>query len=318
MSIELHVDPFVGGMSWDKFLESKPTYSAALDGFVNVGPRYDDQKVMVNFNHHEEVDRLATRATCAQVLMAIRQGMFHKFRDFQGPKLNVFVNDCDEDVCTSWFLLHNHHLVTNTMNPLINKLVSMEDALDSTAGAYPFPADLPALQELAWVFEPYRQFRLNGGLDTRSASAFGAIIYDVEHRIKQYVTGNGGLIPLDTRYEIMGGGNGWAMVKEIGAHARTGMFSDGIKAYVSVRERDKEHHFHSDRWTYTLGKLSPFIPFNLVELTEVFNKEDLAVTDTDRWGGGNNIMGSPRVNGSALDPDMITQLIKETQYEKDI
>lgn len=51
-------------------------FSIALDGYVNVGPRFDHEGPRVNFNHHEEVDRLATRATCGQVLMAIRQGLF--------------------------------------------------------------------------------------------------------------------------------------------------------------------------------------------------------------------------------------------------
>ena len=179
MSIELYVDPEVSGKSWQEFLSSCMRFSAALDGYVNVGPRFDATKMVVNFNHHEEVDRLATRATCAQSLMAIRQGMFSSFRDLSGPQLTVYVNDCDEDVCTSWFLLKHHYMVDRTMNPLLNRLVSMEDALDATAGAYPFPADLPALRELAWIFEPYRQFRLNGGLDKRESSAFHSIIVDV-------------------------------------------------------------------------------------------------------------------------------------------
>lgn len=306
MSIQLFVEPFVSGISWEKFCDKYSNYSVALDGFVNVGPRFDEKKIMVNFNHHEEVDRLATRATCAQVLMAIRQGMFSKFRDEYGVKANVYVNDCDEDVCTSWFLLNNSHMVEETMNPMINRLVSMEDALDSTAGAYPFPADLPALKELAWVFEPYRQFRMNGGLEKRNAASFHSIITDVEHRILQHVTGRGkAVLVFDTRYELIGGGNGWAMVKEVGPYARTAMFSDGIKAYVSVKERQ------DGNWTYTIGKLSPFIPLDLLKLTEKLNQVDEIVTETNRWGGGNNIMGSPRTTGSLLNPENLSKVIKE-------
>lgn len=291
--------------SWDHFLKSAPKFGVALDGYVHEGPRFDNSKVVVNFNHHEGVDRLATRATCAQVLMAIRQGMFYKFRDmFGSPCARVFVNDCDEDVCTSWFLLNNHHLVDSTMNPIINRLVAMEDALDSTAGAYPFPADLPALKELAWVFEPYRQFRMSGGLDKRNADAYRSIITDVENRILQHVAGRGKSISfLDTRYELIGGGDGWSMVKEVGPYARTAMFGDGIKAYVSVRERS------DGRYTYTIGKLSPFIPLDLLSLTEALNREDDIVGE-DKWGGGNNIMGSPRSRGSSFKPDKLSEIIK--------
>lgn len=308
MSIELNVDPTVGGLSWESFCNKYPGYSVALDGFVNVGPRFDQDKVMVNFNHHEEVDRLATRATCAQVLMAIRQGMFSKFRDTNGIKANVYVNDCDEDVCTSWFLLNNSHMVEGTMNPMINRLVAMEDALDSTAGAYPFPFDLPALRELAWVFEPYRRFRVIGGLEKRDGETFKSIITDVENRILQHVTGRGhSLLCLDARYDLIGGGSGWVMVNEIGPYARTAMFSDGIKAYVSVRERA------DGNWTYTIGKLSPFIPLDLVKLTEKLNEQDEAVTPTNKWGGGNNIMGSPRTTGSKISPQQLTNIIKDIQ-----
>ena len=302
--IELVVQPAVS-LSWEKFCNQGIKYGVALDGFVSEGPMFDPDLPLVNFNHHDGVDRLATRSTCAQVLMAIRQGMFSKFRDANGARANVYVNDCDEDVCTSWFLLHNQHLVVGTMNPLINKLVSMEDALDSTAGAYPFPMELPALQELAWIFEPYRHFRLSGGLDKQDCDSYKSIIYDVEHRILQYIAGHGKSVALDCRYSIIGGGDGWAMVKEIGSHARTAMFSDGIKAYVSVRERE------GGGWTYTIGKLSPFIPFDLIKLTKILNEEDSAVDISNKWGGGNNIMGSPRTTGSYLSPEALKEIIKE-------
>lgn len=304
MSIDLFVEPKTNGLSWELFCDTKPIYSVALDGFVDAAPCFDEYKILVNFNHHNFVDRLATRATCSQVLMAIRQGMFVKFRDANGPQANVFVNDCDEDVCTSWFLLNNHHMVVGTMNPMINRLVTMEDALDATAGAYPFPADLPALKELAWVYEPYRQFRMSGALDKKDPTAYKCIITDVENRIMQHVTGRGkSILYLDMTYEVMGGGPGWSMVKEIGPYARTAMFSDGIKAYVSVRERS------DGRYTYTIGKLSPFIPLDLIKITEVMNHED-DITGSDKWGGGNNIMGSPRARGSSLKPQKVEELIK--------
>lgn len=308
--MNLFVNPKIGSVSWEKFLEDCPRFSVALDGYVNVGPRLDLNKMAVNFNHHEEVDRLATRATCAQVLMAIRQGMFSSFRNNTGPVANVFVNDCDEDVCTSWFLLNNSHMVTHAINPMVNKLVTMEDALDSTAGAYPFPAELPALQELAWVFAPYRQFRLNHGLDGRDAESFRSIIMDVELRIMQYITGHGKTIPLDTTYKIIGGGTGWSMVEEIGMHARTGMFGDGIKAYASIR------HLQNGNFAYTIGKLSPFIPFDLLLLTKILNEMDPLVTENNKWGGGNNIMGSPRNTGSGLNPEAIIKIINDLNMMK--
>jgi ribonuclease HII len=55
---------------------------------------------------------------------------------------DVFMNDCDEDVCMSWALIHNHVWSQGVVNPSWNRLVAMEDILDATAGAYPFPKAL--------------------------------------------------------------------------------------------------------------------------------------------------------------------------------
>jgi hypothetical protein len=240
--------------------------------------------------------------------MAIRQGMFKCFRNEEGIRAEVYANDCDEDVCTSWFLLKNEHMVESAMNPSLNRLVALEDALDCTAGAYPLPKDLPALRELAWVFEPYRRMRLNGGLERRNKSEFEGVVTDVENRIMRHVTGHGQEVPLDTRYERIGGGSGWVIVKELGAQARTGMFADGIHAFVSVRERPDK------RWTYTIGRLSPFIPFDTLMLADVLN--GVEKTRADRWGGADNIIGSPRIAGSGLSPNELTKVIEEALKEK--
>jgi hypothetical protein len=304
--ITLNLRPTTPPLSWWEFLGGADRFDIAIDGYVTGGPRFDAERCVANFNHHEEVDRLATRATCGQVLMAIRQGLFRTFRDEGGPRAAVFANDCDEDVCTSWYVLKHHAVCGQPMNPLLNRLVMMEDALDATAGAYPFPADLPVLQELAWVFEPYRQFRLSGQLDKRDARAFMGVIEDVEGRIARHLAGHGGQIPLDTRYECIGGGKGWMMVTETGAQARTGMFSDGIRAFVSVRELG-----HA-RWAYTVGRLSRFIDFDLECIYTACNANEESGTDlsgTDLWGGSDTVGGSPRIAGSRIAPDVLVKII---------
>lgn len=305
MAITLLARPQDSPMSWKEFCRKTPRFSIALDGYVNDGPRFDPTGPRINFNHHENVSRLETRATCAQVLLAIRQGLFDRFRADGHPQAQAYVNDCDEDVCISWFLLNNNHIAGQLINPLLNKLVAMEDFLDATAGAYPFPKDLPALQELAWVFDPYRRFRLGGGLDRRRPDDFSGIIADIEHRIMRYIIGKSDKICLDARYEKIGGGKNWTMIKEIGAQARTGAFADGIRAYVAARERP------DGKWVYTIGRMSILIPFNVPKILEVLNEAEMF--KNDRWGGGDIIGGSPRVNGSALNPDEVTNIINNTE-----
>lgn len=305
MSITLEMRPQDAPLSWDEFVTTTPPFSIALDGYVADGPRFDASGPRACFNHHENVARLETRATCAQVLMALRQGLFHCFRSGD-PRAVVYVNDCDEDVCTAWFVLKHGYMTEHVINPLLNRLVHMEDMLDATAGAYPFPADMPTLKEIAWVFDPYRRARVSGALDRKDAQTYLGVVTDVEHRIMQHITGHGGWIDLDTRYERVGGNSEWAMVREHGGQARTGMFSDGIRAYIAVRDR------HDGRFTYTVGRMSLFIHrFNVPKILAALNEAEGTADSPDRWGGGDTIGGSPRVAGSALQPSEVERIVNE-------
>jgi len=293
-------------VSWEDFCKNSEPFSIALDGYVKGGPQFQKEGPRANFNHHEEVDRLATRATCGQVIMAIRQGFFKCFRNGSGPRVNVFANDCDEDVCLAWFLLKHGHMAEYAMNPLLNRMVGLCDMMDTTAGAYPLPFDLPILQELAWVFEPYRLFRLSGQLSKRDVASFTSVLTDVEGKIMRHITGSGQKISLDTSYEtIMRGTDGWTMVKELGSYSRTGMLADNIQAYASVRNR------HDGAKDVTIGRMSLFIPFDIAKILDRLNIEEHLVDKDDQWGGGNTIGGSPRIAGTKLTNEKIFEVIED-------
>ncbi len=304
MAITLFMRPETPPLAWNAFVAEAGTFAVALDGYVSGPPRFDPVGPRVNFNHHEDVDRLATRSTCAQVLLAIRQGFFGCFTHQGQPHADVYCNDCDEDVCTSWFLLKYGSFAEHVLNPALNRLVAIEDMLDATAGAYPFPADLAILGELAWVFEPYRRLRLSGDLDRRDPAAFADVVGQVEQRILQHLTGRGHSLPIDMRYERIGGGPGWAMLREIGAQARTGAFHDGIRAYVEARQRP------DGQWKYGIGRMSPFIPFDVPRILQALREAEGEMGD-DQWGGGNTLGGSPRVGGSRLRPEEVEQVVNE-------
>lgn len=304
MPIELHMRPDIPPMNGEDFRAMAGPFSVAIDGFVREGPWFDPSLPSKNFNHHEGVARLETRATCAQVLVSVRQGFFKRFRDQNGPRADVYANDCDEDVCLSWFLLKNHALTAQTMNPMLNRLVYMVDLLDTTAGAYPFPEDLPSLHGLAWVFEPYRRFRLAGGLAVRDPNAFRSIVTDVEHRISAYTSGQGREIPLDTNYEVMRNEGSWVVVREIGTQARIGMFSDGLRAFVSCAPRP------DGKWAHVVGRMSDYIDFPVPSILDALNQAEGLTGVADRWGGGETIGGSPRIAGSKLTPDEVAEVVR--------
>lgn len=79
MSINLNVEPNTPPLTQAEFIQQKGPFSVALDGYAYGAPWFDENGPKVNFNHHEEVDRLATAATCEQVLTAIRSGFLIRF-----------------------------------------------------------------------------------------------------------------------------------------------------------------------------------------------------------------------------------------------
>src|SRR3989344_3194758 len=303
MLIELKVRPKDSPMSWDDFVKKFGKYAIALDGYVADSPKLDPLVPVANFNHHENVSRLETRATCAQVHLLIQLGLFKLFRDEDGPRADLYVNDCDEDVCLSVTQLRYPHIAESVINPGLSRLVELSDKLDTTAGLFPFPTDMPVLEELAWVYEPYRRFRLSGELDKRDAGAFESIITDVENRILNFVVGKQKRVRLDIRYRVIRSGTGWTMIEEIGPYGRQGALSDGIRAFIAVRRRN------DDMLAFSAGRVSECIPFPVLPILKKITEADK--TTSESCGGGSTIGGSPRVSGCGLTEDQIFEIAEQ-------
>lgn len=310
MTIELCVEPRVT-KTWEQFCDNgeNDAFSIALDGYVNDAPKYSEELKKANFNHHEGVDRLATRSTTGQVYVAIKQGLFHAFKNISGEATaTLCVNDPDQDVATSVWLLQNHQrFMGNRSEPLITRLVSVVDLLDTTGGLYPLDPELDIRKQIAWIFEPYIEFRKSGTLQMLNAQEMAALVEVVGSRISEYTLGRGKKIPLDCRYEVLHRSQTyfpWVMIREIGTEARAKLVRDGIHMFVSVSERK------DGRWQYTVAKTSQFIGFPIYAVMGILNEaEGIAKGSTDKWGGAGTIGGSPRQNGSKFPPQKIAKII---------
>jgi len=300
-------------MSWEKFCATAPSFSIALDGYVNSAPAFNSAGPHVNFDHHSGVNRLATRSTCGQVLLAIRQGLFKTFCNGSEPQAVVYTNDCDEDICLAWTLINNPELAIDMSNDRLNDLVVMEDLLDSTAGCYPVPLDNDLMRQMGWIFQPYREARSSGELyRQRTSEFFRRIILEVERRILAYLRGRTDSVELDGRYRILGGGLGWRMIDEVGVDGRSAAIADGIDAYVLIRKFGELDAINgSPVWVYVLGRISPYIRFPVLELLQALNDAEGTGTSEDRWGGSDLVGGSPRHSGSTLDPTTVQSVINE-------
>ena len=110
-------------------------------------------------------------------------------------------------------------------------------------------------------------------------------------------------IDLDTAFETIGGGDGWQFIIEGGPYARTKLFSEGVKAYVSLLEE------REGSYSYTIGKMSPFIKFPITRIYAALNKAEKLSSKDNCWGGSPIIGGSPRRTGSRLSPDKVEKVI---------
>jgi hypothetical protein len=294
-------------ISWAEFEQVAPPYSIALDGFVRGAPRYDKTKKLINFNHHQDVDRLSTRSTSGQVLVAIKQGLIEAFSVDGSPILHIFVNDPDQDSSLAVWLLKNHERIAGAKSePLLGRLINAEDLIDTTAGAFPFDPNSSLMREMAWVFDPYVQARMSGRLRTMEGAEMANVIDVIGSRISSYSLGNGEKLALNTQLEIIGGGDGWQLIKEHGFYARTELFHRKIFAFISyLGESDGRFH-------YSIGKMSPFIPFPIQDIYAVLNHhENLDMNSGICWNGGDITGGSPRRVGSSLSPKVLESRVNE-------
>jgi hypothetical protein len=79
------------------------------------------------------------------------------------------------------------------------------------------------------------------------------------------------------------------------------MIADGIRAYVSVRP------IADSAWSYSIGRVSPFVAFDVLAILRELNAAEDAERGT--WGGGNLVGGSPRLRGSVLPPPEVTRIV---------
>lgn len=301
--MQLIVQPNTPPVRWRNFIKTAPSGSIALDGYVFEPACHarTERGLFENFNHHDRCDRLATRATCAQVLMAIRGGLCEEF-----PDPIVYVNDCDEDVSLSVALLETPWAAESITNPRWNQLVAIEDMLDTTGGAFGFSLAAPLLRETLWVFEPYSRFRSSGELDQRNAAEFERVIRDIGDRVRQFVAGRGRSIEPNGHTEIVSRGSGdWALVREHGPHARLDTFAKGLKKFVAFRERP------DGKLVITVGRNSHYRRFPVGQILARLNEVEGLTRNRDRWGGGDLIGGSPRIAGTSLPIEEITKIVEE-------
>lgn len=304
--ITLNVEPNIV-KTLNRFMKENPPYSVALDGYVK-----DKSKIIVaekgpyaNFDHHYYVNRLDTRCTARQIYDRIKLRSFKDFVKNGELTFNLYVNDCDQDVCsTVWFFYNQNKINEDRGSPLITRFIGVIDLLDSFCGFYPFPRDSEILNEIGWIFEIYTNARFEERLDKMSAEEKKELIMNTLTRISYYVDGRGEKIEINDDYERIGGNKNWIMLKELGSHVRGRIFREGYDLFVSVRERE------NSRFSYSIIKVIPNDDISFKELSEELNKADhFSELGLEKWYHSDMILAPPRDIGSGIVPTSLEKIL---------
>jgi hypothetical protein len=284
-----------------------------LDGAGSFGPLLDNKKRLYNLDHHEGCERTFTLATCEQALLLVHGGL-----DLSEGDWSVYANEPDLDTLLALWCLLNHARLRGLrpqVRDVLLPMIRLEGAIDANgnelAEVCGLPADVlrEAQRRLDHLLVRERQVKGGGDWQTLNLEA-----YTVEM-----------LGEIDRMIYTADDFRGYANIEEVYGHTALG------KRSVAVVCRDSSGIYAvekllKERWGdqlglialerepghYTLRRASTLSDIDLNVAYCLLNLLDPNVDGRPRgkrWGGSDNIGGSPRLLGSALAPAELLRVL---------
>jgi len=282
-----------------------PDHSVALDGYVQ-GPFIDATRRRFSFDHHGNCLGLGTRASCEQVMHALRLGL--------DPKgLGIFLNHLDADgIVSAWLLLCPEKASRRMVRTWVCRLGEWDVLGPGLAGS-----------ESGERFARFVEAPLEGWSPGSGAIQSLRILKDclnqvdrwfdkpMERRLGSPVTSE------PAKVRIRDGGL-WVLQGEFTDAARKAY--RGGAAVVLVVET-----LQQGGWRYGIASRSDLTGFPMTDLLRMLAQEELELQpDLDpscNWGGGSSVGGSPRkADGSSswMEPARVVDRIRMFLREPDV
>jgi hypothetical protein len=288
---------------------SYPQGSIFLDGAAQGEPFLSPERAVYNLDHHEGCVRAFTLATCEQAMVLIRKRV-----DLRKREWTIYANDADLDTVLAIWVLLNHLRLVHQNPELcaeILPLLRLEGTIDALGVELQdlcgLPPDLMRITRarMDQLLRYERSVRSSGAWEEVDLAAFVArqlraidrMVYSAEVLDGQHTA-----IDELARAEIGGGSIAVVCRSELGVYE--------VEQELRRLHGDRLGIFalQKARGTYTLRQVDPCLPTRLEEIYAHLNLVDPGSDGSlspNRWGGSDEIGGSPRGAGSQMSPQQV-------------
>ncbi len=288
-----------------------PSGSIFLDGAAQGEPFIDNEKQIFNLDHHEGCVRPFTLATCEQAMVVVRMGLDLRKRDW-----TIYANEPDLDtVLAIWVLLN--HVRLNDENPEVRRtimpLIRLQGTIDAHGlemqelAGFPPRLYLDTLSQLEGL--RVREVELKREGRWRDTD-FLAYTLEVLQDVDSLVYSSFHFEKTIAVHELVRAtlAHHWLV---IACRSDSGIYEVERQLRRLHGERLGVIVLQKDKVTYTLRRVNHFLPVSLDAIYERLNAVDPLAggpRSGNRWGGSEEIGGSPRISGTALTAKRIVEI----------
>lgn len=279
-----------------------------IDGVFNGSPFVNNEKLQYSLDHHEGVIRNFTLSSCEQALIMVLKGL-----TFEDSNWEMYINEPDLDSILTLWILCNYKELHDEKDLILQKVVRLtrvEGLIDvhgfSMADFLGYQSSVYETQKIIIekLLEQEKKLKESGEWAEINFTKYtllmlgkiDIVIYGQDRMKKSgtIVTELYKLTMLNSKYIVI-------------CESKEGIYE--VEEILKERYKSKLGLIilksGYDPKKYTLRLSNDFITPNLNKLYKVLNRLDPIVTIWDksnRWGGSDNIGGSPRKTGTDLTP----------------
>jgi membrane protease YdiL (CAAX protease family) len=287
---------------------SHPPGTIFLDGAAQGEPFLDPERSVYNLDHHEGCIRSFTLATCEQAMVLLRKRLDLRKRDW-----TVHANDADLDtVLAIWVLLNHLRLADDDSRTRaqIMPLLRLEGSIDALGLEFQDLCALPPeLMEktrarMAALLRRERALKADGSWEHVDPLQYVAAQLHTIDRMVYPPAEISGTLEIEelARSELAGGS------LTVVCRAKSGIYEVERELRRVHGERLGLVVLQKDPFTYSLRQVDPALPRSLERVYARLNLLDPGSDGSrspNRWGGSEEIGGSPRSSGTRLSPRQI-------------